>query len=365
MSTTAELIRHARAALAWARCWFLRSLRAPVAVEPCRVPVPVPLPLRVPRPRVLAKLLVTVLAAGLAPAAALAGQSAAGSSANGQLVQVRVLVEGRSAPLYFAPGRWDRYYFQAFRGRNYALEVRNTSGRRVGVLIAVDGLNVVNGERNSLSPGEAMYVLDPYETAVIRGWRTSLDEVRRFVFVDEERSYAERTGQANGDMGWIRVLAFNESRPVQWWNENRPELRGDRRGDERKPGDRPGAGEMAPLPRAEAQKQGAAAPQTQGEAVPAPGAEGAIRDRRVAEKAMPDAMLRSETRESSPGTGWGERRVDPVQTTWFVAERHATDHLVLRYEYESGLRALGIYIGRDRLWERERGELGFARPPQW
>ena len=57
-----------------------------------------------------------------------------------------------------------------------------------------------------------MYVLDPYEGAVIRGWRTSLDDVRQFVFVDEERSYAERTGQANGDMGWIRVLSFQRDR---------------------------------------------------------------------------------------------------------------------------------------------------------
>jgi len=41
-------------------------------------------------------------------------------------------------------------------------------------------------------------------------------DVRRFVFVDEERSYAERTGQANGDMGWIRVLSFRERAPQVW-----------------------------------------------------------------------------------------------------------------------------------------------------
>ena len=54
----------------------------------------------------------------------------------------------QAAPLYFAPGRWDRRYFQALRGRNYALRVHNRTDRRVGVLIAVDGLNVVNGERS-------------------------------------------------------------------------------------------------------------------------------------------------------------------------------------------------------------------------
>jgi len=130
---------------------------------------------------------------------------------DGQVVDVQVQVDGQTAPLYLRPGTFDRHYFQAFEGRNYSLVLRNTTGRRIGVLIAVDGLNVVNGERSELSRHEPMYVLDPYESAVISGWRSSLDEVRRFVFVDERRSYAERTGQANGDMGWIRVLAFRET----------------------------------------------------------------------------------------------------------------------------------------------------------
>jgi len=70
---------------------------------------------------------------------------------------------------------------------------------------------------------------------------------------------------------------------------------------------------------------------------------------------------------SVPGTGWGEKRHDPVRRVWFVPESVATDHLVFRYEYASGLRALGIEprSWRDRLWERDRGELGFARPPRW
>jgi len=39
---------------------------------------------------------------------------------------------------------------------------------------------------------------------------------------------------------------------------------------------------------------------------------------------------------------------------------------VFRYEYASGLRALGIrpVRYRDRLWEREHGDLGFALPPR-
>jgi hypothetical protein len=56
-----------------------------------------------------------------------------------------------------------------------------------------------------------------------------------------------------------------------------------------------------------------------------------------------------------------------VNRTWFLAESRATDRFALRYEYASGLRALGIELDRrhDRLWERERGLFGFAQPPRW
>ena len=139
------------------------------------------------------------------------------STADGNIVDVQIRTNGGTAPLFFRPGADDRHYFQAFKGRNYSIFVRNTTGQRVGVLLAVDGINVVNGERSSLSRNEPLYVLDPWESAEITGWRTSLKDVRRFVFVDEQRSYAERTGQSNGDLGWIRVLAFREAGSNAWW----------------------------------------------------------------------------------------------------------------------------------------------------
>lgn len=260
------------------------------------------------------------------------------STVDGQIVDVQVMVEGAVAPLYFRPGQYDRHYFQAFRGRNYSLVLRNTTGRRIGVVIAVDGINVVNGERSHLRRDESMYVLDAYERAVIRGWRSSLDEVRKFVFVDEERSYAERTGQANGDMGWIRVVAFRENVPAwQTWGKVR-ERRFDNDGREESLGE--DAAPSAPN-----------APRAKAEAAP---------------EMSRDALgQRSNESDSNPGTGWGERRSDPVQRTWFQAERRPADQISLRYEYASGLRALGIFPGQSRLWDREDGRLGFAKPPRW
>lgn len=274
--------------------------------------------------------------------------------ADGNLVDVQLRVDGEAAPLYLSPKGDRRHYFEAFAGRNYSVVLRNNSGRRIGVLLAVDGLNVVNGEITRRSAGEPMYVLDPWESATIQGWRTSLHDVRRFVFVDEKRSYAERTGQANSDMGWIRVLAFREKRPValfNWKNEREPELPwrdtfGER--DERS--------KNAPE---------AAAPRTNAQEAPAPTMQ------RMQEGSQDKSMAGLESsREgaggSYPGTGWGERRTDRVHYVDFTPERVAVDQLVFRYEYARGLIALGIYPDRDRLRERDRGGMvGFAKPPRW
>ena len=291
-------------------------------LEPCRIPVQVPIPVR--RPRVSRLALSAVFVALELCAMTVVGVAHASpvlNHADGQLIDVRVLVDGMSAPLYLRPGNWDREYFQAFQGRNYSIQVTNNSGERVAVLMSVDGLNVVSGQKSNLSNQEGMYVLGPWSTATISGWRTSLNEVRRFVFVDEERSYASRTDQANGDMGWIRVLSFREQPQRVTW---RDDLR-------REPSSEGGA---------------------KSQAAPKPSA-GDLRANGTREE------------DSAPGTGWGDRRYDPVSRTDFTAVANPTDHIVLRYEYASGLRALGINLRTRRVWDRERGQLGFAQPPRW
>ncbi len=263
--------------------------------------------------------------------------------ADGQLVDVQVRVAGRAAPLYLSPQGDSRRYFQALAGRNYSIVLRNNTGERVGVLVAVDGLNVVSGDRSKLQTGEAMYVLGPWETATIDGWRTSLDDIQRFVFVDEQRSYASRTGQANGDMGWVRVLAFREQRP--FWQP-----RGMRFFD----GPERGRDQQAPRAAAPAPQDQPLAGAPELNSVPQKSGAQAFDGRRGAGEA-----------DAFPGTGWGQHQNDHVEQVRFDPERRATDQLILRYEYASGLRALGIFPDRDRLRDRDRGELGFAKPPMW
>ncbi len=272
--------------------------------------------------------------------------------ADGRLVDVQLRVDGEASPLYVGPGHDDRRYFQAFAGRNYSVVLRNNTGRRVAVLLAVDGLNAVNGEISGLRPNEDMYVLGAWEQATIRGWRTSLNEVRRFVFVDERRSYAQRTGQANSDMGWIRVLSFREQQP--WWPSRleAPEVRAKSQSrDDRAQAPAPVPTDDAPRAQSDEMKDGA----------PVPSAKGAAPQEQ-------DNLARGGQQGGGfPGTGWGQRQQDRVHRTQFTPDPVAVDHLIFRYEYASGLEALGILpVGAypDRLNERD-GQVGFAKPPRW
>ncbi len=257
------------------------------------------------------------------------------------LVAVSVDLDGRPAPLFPAPDGSGRYYLEARRGGRYAVTLANRTGERIGVVLTVDGLNAISGERDA-GRGR-MYVLDPWQRTTVRGWRSSLQEVRQFTFVDEEVSYATRSGKANEKMGWIEIAAYRERRPFVRWAPRREQEPGQGAVPvENRSGDAHG-------------EHGASAP-----------GEGSARD--SAEKTAP-APLATPLPRAYPGTGWGERKLDPVVLVSFDPESEPGERVTLRYEYRPALVALGVLPGRaappDRLWERDRGEPGFAQPPAW
>lgn len=262
-------------------------------------------------------------------------------------IAVEVVVAGRTTPLFMAANRQDRWYLEARQGRKYEIRVRNTTGERVGFVLAVDGLNAIDGTLSRNASGEPMYVLDPYASSTIKGWRRNLDQVSRFVFVDERRSYAERTGQGNGDLGWIRVTAFHE---VWTGRTGWGSLKGQYRdGGSAERGARREATEEAAPPSAE----------TRARAGSDMGAQGSRGD--VSSPSPPPVA------ESNPGTGWGPSQRDRVREVDFQPRAHAAAQVILRYEYRPALVALGILPWRertDRTWERDHGVYGFAQPPR-
>jgi hypothetical protein len=92
-------------------------------------------------------------------------------------------------------------------GHRYSVRLTNTTGERVLVVLSVDGVNAVTGQ--TASPSQGGYVLEPWETAEIAGWRKSLDDIAQFVFTDLPDSYAARTGRP-ANVGVVGVAVFRE-----------------------------------------------------------------------------------------------------------------------------------------------------------
>ena len=141
----------------------------------------------------------------LAGAALIGGSQARAqglTEAPATLVAVSVQVDGRQASLYPAPDGSGRYYLEARTGSRYAVALANRTGERVGVVLTVDGLNAISGEQDK-GRGR-MYVLDPWQSTSVQGWRSSLQEVRQFTFVDERRLVRHPLGKGQREDGLDR-----------------------------------------------------------------------------------------------------------------------------------------------------------------
>lgn len=187
-------------------------------------------------------------------------------------------------------------------GHHYAVRLTNTTGERVLVVLSVDGVNAVTGE--TADPSQGGYVLAPWQTTEVTGWRKSLDGVARFVFTDLPDSYAARTGRPD-HVGVIGVAAFRE-------RQVRP----------------------AYPPRIAGAGQGADAPAA---------AESAAADRAHAPAAQ------------RIGTGHGSHEISSVRQTGFVRASHRPAQVTeLRYDAPRRLAALGIPV--DLEWPYYAGD---------
>ena len=84
---------------------------------------------------------------------------------------------------------------------------RNRSPGRVLVVLSVDGVNAVSGETAAVA--QTGYVLAPYQSAEITGWRKSYSEAAAFYFTALPDSYAARTGRPD-NVGVIGAAVFRE-----------------------------------------------------------------------------------------------------------------------------------------------------------
>lgn len=92
-------------------------------------------------------------------------------------------------------------------GTRYTIGLENHTGQRLEVVASVDGLDVIDGGEADFS--KRGYVIAPYTSFAIDGWRTSDDTVAAFRFSDMDDSYAGRTGKPR-NVGVVGVALFRE-----------------------------------------------------------------------------------------------------------------------------------------------------------
>jgi hypothetical protein len=230
------------------------------------------------------------------------------AEATGNAVDVQIRSDsGRILSLYpvMVQSAHRKVYVEAVKGDHYSILVRNLLNRRVGVVVAVDGRNIISGKKSWLRNDERMYILEPFGQGEFKGWRTSLDSINRFYFTDVADSYAAAFHDESA-MGVIAVAVYPEVK--------RPD-----------PADLSGSS-MGPA------RREAPAAKSEGE---------------------------------SAGTGYGRQEHSPARVVAFDPENAAAEKVYIKYEWRSTLCRRGILQcgaarpPRNRLWDDD----GFAPPP--
>jgi hypothetical protein len=207
-------------------------------------------------------------------------------------------------------------------GERYAIRIHNPTARRVEAVVSVDGRDAVSGDSADFVSHRG-YVIPPFGSVTVDGFRTSLERVAAFRFTDPENSYSARMGTPQ-NVGVIGVAFFSE-------RQREPQIA------------RRGRAKSAPAKR----------PAAPSSATPSD---------RSAERADTGRL----------GTEFGESRMSSVTEVTFVRERSASPDrvVVLRYDDASGLEARGIQVFGARPWRPASvgpdpfPRTRFAQPPR-
>jgi hypothetical protein len=251
---------------------------------------------------------------------------ATGSAFARPLVEVEIVDRhsGRALPLHEWRGE---DWVAGAPGQRYAVRLVNRSPGRVLAVLSVDGVNAVSGE--TASPQQAGYVLGPWQTTEVAGWRKSLSDIAAFEFTALSDSYAARTGRPD-NVGVIGVAVFRERAPV--WRDDEHEIARARSRAGGSASERAAAPAADALGQAEAKRHGPMAP-------------------------MPQESL---------GTGHGAREWNQARQVAFQRDsRQPVEVHAIRYDSHRNLVAMGVirpHHRRDR-YAPDPFPVGFVADP--
>ncbi len=203
----------------------------------------------------------------------------------------------------------ERRYIEAKNGERYLIRIRNQTDKRVGLVIAVDGRNIISGKKSYLRNSERMYVVGPWQSSEFEGWRSGKNRVNRFYFTDATDSYADAWDDHTA-LGVIAAAVYKDrQRRHHYRNESKQRS------------------QIAP----ESRSQG----------------------------------------DDEPGTGFGEEAWSPSRRVHFKPSRHPVYKKFIKYEWRRSLCRRGILNCRhrnndNRFWPDDDHRDGeYAPYPRW
>ena len=275
------------------------------------------------RALLLASLTFAGLAAGLPARAA------------GSLVDVRIVDRqlGQVLPAYRFRGV---PYVAGQPGHRYAVRMVNRTGARVLVVLSVDGINAISGDTAAVS--QTGYVLAPYASAEITGWRKNMTEAAAFYFTSLADSYAARTDRPD-NVGVIGAAVYRERvrpEPRAWeppWSSRESDAARDAaRGAGSGLAERRAAPSAQPAPSTDSARASA---------VPVPPSP-------AAESPRADSIGKLAQKAERLGTGHGEREHAPITHTAFERAGSEPNEIVrVRYDSYANLVAMGVIRGPE------------------
>ncbi len=276
--------------------------------------------------------------------AALLWSAAGTAAAVGHVADVTIFDRGagRALPVYRHEGR---LYVAGRPGNEYEIRVRNRAGAQILAVVSVDGVNAVSGETANWN--QTGYVLAPYQTLMVEGWRKSLQRVAAFYFTEHGNSYAARTGRPQ-NVGVIGVALFRKRvepdaridqprpRAGTWGPPEESPFPDD--ADAARQGDGRARAEPAPFEGAKRESGKAAAG----------AAPGGARDYAPQARRQGPGSYPAE-KSSSLGTGHGRGRASPARYTSFErATPQPAEVIAIHYDSYRNLVRLGV-IGTPRI----------------
>ena len=256
------------------------------------------------------------------------------------------LVDAAGRPLQTYYHRGTTYVLGGYNQR-YNVRVVNRSNRRIEAVVTVDGRDAINGSQGKYS--NRGYIVDPYGSVTVEGFRQSHDNVAAFRFTNPGDSYAGRRG-STVNVGVVGLAVFPERarpRPQPIARPRRVTQNWGAGGDARKAevsGGAPAAAPMDDMADADSVAEAEMAPRTT--------------------RAKRSAPRRDTA--SNIGTRYGESvNSSVVEVAFRRASNRPSNVLSLRYDDANGLRAKGVIV--DAYYSGTPNPFpagGFAPPPR-